>query len=126
MSERRRFTRVDFESRVIARGDGWTSTGRVADLSLHGAWIRTDDAVPLGAVVEVEIVLSEPLELSFTVESEVVRVQHGGFAVRFGLRGIPLDALEHLRLIVGTEYGDVEGVMDEFYTWLDEHASAVA
>ncbi len=117
--ERRRFTRVGFESQAILTSSTWSSRGRIEDLSLQGIRVAT----PHGAVgdeVEVTVVLSEPHELSFMVPGSVVRADGAWLAVRFDLSGIDVGTLTHLRYLVGTELGDLDEVMSEYSRWLDE------
>jgi uncharacterized protein (TIGR02266 family) len=47
--------RIDFETDVQLDGDGVTLTGRTADLSQGGTFVAVEQALPVGARVELSI-----------------------------------------------------------------------
>ncbi|MBN2797932.1 MAG: PilZ domain-containing protein [Deltaproteobacteria bacterium] len=117
--ERRAFTRVPFDCQAELAGGALRVSGPVTDLSLFGLRLLVDAPVPLGSQVVVHIVLSAPMDLSFDVDGVVARGGDGYVGVRFTTGKMDVEALEHLRLLVGTVAGDLDEVMDEFYAWLN-------
>jgi PilZ domain len=120
MIEKRRFSRVKFGARGTVSHLGASIEGSVDNLSLNGMLLLTQQTLPEGARVKVEITLdddADPLVLQIT--GFVVRAAPVGLAVQFDMDPMDLEALTVLKQIIGYNTGDPEGVMNEFYSYLD-------
>jgi hypothetical protein len=121
--DKRRFTRIPFEARAELENGDEVSGGAIENLSLQGMLVRGEASFAAGARVSIRILLSgASSELSVALDGHIVRCADGALAVQFDLRGIDVDALTHLRYIVGFALGDTDAVMDEYYRFMREQA----
>jgi len=106
-SERRRFTRVPFDTQAqITRGDQVIKV-ILLDLCLQGALIElvNGEILNRGEQVRLELLL-DGLETVISMESEVAYVQGKNIGLR--CRALDLDSITHLRRLVELNLGDAE------------------
>lgn len=99
--ERRKHTRVEFETRILLSADEIKidATGSSRDLSMKGMFLATDRKLPLGTACHVRIVLSGGVaDLELSMDATVARVEQEGLGLRFDT--IDLDSFTHLKNIV--------------------------
>jgi hypothetical protein len=113
-SEKRKFTRVKFQTEVKLTSDQTVIVSKeLRDVSLGGAFVCSAQTLPKGAMCVLEIELMGPASLlRIGIEAQVVREEPDGMAVKF--TRIDLDSLIHLRHIIAIRSGDPRGVNDEF------------
>ncbi|CAK0763649.1 Cyclic diguanosine monophosphate-binding protein PA4608 [Gammaproteobacteria bacterium] len=115
-SERRRFTRVPFDTRarVTRSGGGQSIEVLLLDLCLQGALVellKSDSSQPGSSVlnrgekVKLELFLDEG-ETVILMETEAVHIQ--GQHVGLRCRALDLDSITHLRRLVELNLGDAE------------------
>jgi len=117
-SERRRFTRVPFDTHVQVThlGSGRTIKVILLDLCLQGALVELPvKSLPEGATngifstcgekVKLELFLDE-VDTAISMETEVVHV--AGRNIGLGCRALDLDSITHLRRLVELNLGDAE------------------
>lgn len=111
---RRRKTRVRFETRVILR----TKEVEVAaeansrNISLRGAFLATDAALPQGTPCEVEILLTgSSTRLSIRVRGRVARKDKEGLGIVFD--SIDPDSYFHLRNLLLYNSSEPEEIENE-------------
>lgn len=113
MSEKRCFSRVDFKVNALLQGEGVALKGSVKDLSLHGAFLETDQLLPVGTGVEITIYLSGTTEpVVINVSGSVVRSGDGGLGCVF--EKMDLDSFAHLRSIIAYQGVSDDQVLTEF------------
>lgn len=124
MDERRRFTRVDLNSKVVVSARGVTIDGDMCDLSLNGVYVVAPGKVPLREEVKLEMVLAGPTtELILDISGVVVRHGEDGFGIRFDLSQFELDTFLHLRNVIAyLNEPSPESIMGEFMEMLKEQA----
>jgi hypothetical protein len=90
---------------------------RVENLSLHGAFLATDEVLSIGTVVSVMLNLPElPPELGLELTGEVARLELGGLAVDFKNMSGP--AFNLLRRVLEIEHPDPDRVEAELKAYL--------
>jgi hypothetical protein len=122
--ERRRFTRVDLNSKVVVSAQGANVDGDIRDLSLSGVYVIAPGKVPLDEAVKLEMVLAGPTsELILDIQGVVVRHGDDGFGIRFDLQEFELDTFLHLRNVIAyLNEPSPDTIMDEFMRMLAEQA----
>lgn len=112
--EKRKFSRVKYETMARVICPGLQFTGALQDISLYGLYVSTEAQPMIGADALIDIfpagMENEPL---VQVEGTIVRAENGGVAIK--VTRIDLDSFVHLRNIVAYNLGDVDTVMDELY-----------
>lgn len=111
---RRRKTRVRFETQVILRTKDVEVTAEASsrDISLQGVFLATDAALPQGAPCEVEILLTgSSSRLSIRVRGHVARRDAGGLGIVF--ESIDPDSYFHLRNLLLYNSSDPEEIENE-------------
>lgn len=117
--EKRKFERIDFRSEAIIRHNGTTFRAEVENLSLKGLFVRTDQKIAINEQVDVSMFFfGSSAELSFSLEANVVRITDDGFGLNF--RKIDMDSLVHSEAAVTTVGADRQGVIEEFYGFIDK------
>ena len=105
--DKRAYTRVPFETTGILRRK--PTRGVVANVSLNGLFLETEDAFDIDEAVDITIELSgtePPLRVELT--GHVVRREETGVAVQFDANSLELEAVTHLRRIVELNAEDNE------------------
>lgn len=83
--DRRRNTRVAMRTpvQIFADDSNEPIPGRLRDISLGGLFIYTDEPMPIGQTVRLEVVLYAPGDpINIWLECNVVRQESTGFAVQ--------------------------------------------
>lgn len=98
--ERRKFTRVPFETEVkISWGNQTTTFQRLLNVSLGGLLVAGDNGPAAGTTCSLEIsVKGRTSLLTIHAEGEVIRVKDGTTAIAF--TSMDVDSLVHLRHII--------------------------
>ena len=119
--EKRRFTRVDFQTSATVRSpDGRELRGQVENLSLKGLFVVSPEPVVEGLDVEVLLELSgNESRFILDLKGRVVRRETRGFAVDLVLKGIDIDTLTHLRYIIDYNLGG-DVAVDELARYLED------
>ncbi|WP_245601091.1 PilZ domain-containing protein [Marinobacterium jannaschii] len=104
-SERRRFTRIDFDAATELRTRGWTSSVQLEDISFKGVLICSDKALDLLPGDHVDIIIhlagdEEVMNLKATLAHH--HQNHYGFS----LHETDIDSMTHLRRLVELNLGD--------------------
>ncbi|MFW5862149.1 MAG: PilZ domain-containing protein [Spirochaetota bacterium] len=119
--EKRKTSRVEFDIRASIHYNGNSSEGDVRDLSLQGLFLETEQDVPAGTRLTVDISLQgSTSDLVLKVMGTVVRHENGGIAIHFD--EMDLDSFIHIRNIVSYNEGDGDKVREEFASMVKEHA----
>jgi len=111
---RRRKTRVRFETRVILRTKDVEVTNETnsRNISLRGVFVVTDVALPQGTPCEVEILLTgSSTLLSIRVQGKVAREDSEGLGIVF--ESIDPDSYFHLRNLLLYNSSDPEEIENE-------------
>lgn len=112
--EKRINTRITFEVGAIVKYNRKTLKCNVANLSLNGVLLKTEEEIPKDANVKVAIFMEGgSSKLKINLEGVVVRSGKPGTAVSF--KSIDLDSFIHLKNIVAYNEGNEEKIMKEFY-----------
>ncbi|SNB47613.1 PilZ domain-containing protein [Geobacter sp. DSM 9736] len=112
--EKRKFSRVTFSLKAFVNSRNISIKGDVENLSLKGAFIRTDTKLEPGLPVEVTLYLpgtTNPLDISVNITGTVLRVEETGLVLQF--REMDVDSFTLLKNIVAYNAGDEDQVMDE-------------
>lgn len=125
MEEKRKFSRILFETKAhIHTPDGqWQA--RIHDLCLNGAMIEQPQGLTLEQGTEVELVFTLPssdVELRMTAE---VMYQRQGF-IGLQCAFIDVDSITHLRRLLELNIGDSSLLNRELKQFIAEHDHADA
>lgn len=113
MKDRRSFSRVDFRVSALLQAEGVAVKGEVADISLHGVYIETEERIPVGTPVEITVYLSSATEpVVINVKGVVARLVPGGIGCAF--EKMDVESFAHLRSVISYQGGDESKVMAEF------------
>ncbi|MCX7821862.1 MAG: PilZ domain-containing protein [Syntrophobacterales bacterium] len=116
--EQRRFTRVIFHAKAeISTKVSISISGEVKDLSLKGAFIVSNEKLPVGQKVEISLQLpgSEP-SISISVKGKVVRTTPEGMGIDF--ESMDIDTFYVLKEIVAHNLGSEEKAREEIIRYL--------
>ncbi len=117
MKDRRSFSRVDFRVSALLQAEGVAIKGEVADVSLHGLYLETQEQIPVGTPVEITIYLSSASEpIVINVKGVVARLVPGGIGCAF--EKMDVESFAHLRSIISYQGGDESKVMAEFSEYI--------
>jgi c-di-GMP-binding flagellar brake protein YcgR len=114
--EKRKFTRVPFETTVtVTVGSKVIVSRTLRNISLGGMYLYSGDDLPTGSVCVLDIELKGPVSLLLIqAEAEVVRIDPGeGVALKF--TKIDVDGLIHLRHVIRI-YAEDPAVVDLEFT----------
>ena len=96
--ERRKKGRAHFETEVVLRTGAYemVTSAETKDMSIKGVFIKTDRKIPVGALCDIEIVLTgTSSRLSLKMKGSVVRQDKSGLGIVFDEIG--LDSYFHLK-----------------------------
>src|SRR5690606_6269068 len=104
ISERRRFSRVDFDAVVELTQGAQTWTAKLVDISLKGLLLTQSGTLPLpkDQSIQVKIVLSD--QTPITMDAEIVHQSATQLGLACSL--IDLDSISHLRRLIELNLGD--------------------
>jgi len=102
--ERRRYTRVDFNTRTCLKQDDKSFQAELLDISVNGLLVKTPSSYQLDVTrpIEVMIILSEDA----IIEMQVALVHTGSEMLGLRCEKIDLDSIAHLRRLVELNIGD--------------------
>lgn len=116
MEERRAFQRIPHDGEVELGTGGQRLTGHIGNLSLGGAAVSVDQAVPadVGDAVTVRVKLCEEISFEATLQVTWCRGSIlGGFWA-----AIDSDGLAHLKRMLMLNTGDPERAQLELLQWI--------
>jgi hypothetical protein len=115
--EKRKFSRVPFNSIAILRNRKTLTEGTIENLSLNGVMISMSERIETGQDLEIEIFLIEPAsDISIKLNGTVLRQTPEGIAIQF--TGMYLDDFGRLRDQIASSLGDKGKVIEEFIEYL--------
>jgi hypothetical protein len=115
---KRRFTRVDFQAKVVVCSKDTRTEGETRNVSLRGMYLQNFLAVPLGEEVEIEISIPDaPGGKALKTKAIAVRQQDGGTGFQFGT--MDFDAFFALQEIVARLSGTPGQVMTEVMSFVN-------
>ncbi|MCP4678908.1 MAG: PilZ domain-containing protein [Deltaproteobacteria bacterium] len=118
--ERRKFTRVEFETTAAVKSTSAEATGKVKDLSLNGMYLSTPDSIGVNQQVEIMIYLSgSSSEIFIKLRGSVIRQNEDGLGIQFEMEKIDIDALTLLRHVLAYNSKDDDQVLKEYCDFLD-------
>ncbi|MFZ5649845.1 MAG: PilZ domain-containing protein [Bacillota bacterium] len=118
--EKRSLSRVLFGTKAVIMYRGAEVDGEVENLSLNGMFIKTQQKIPDGEVVEITIHLAgDTSSLSIDLEGKVIREAENGIGLMY--QKVDLDSFIHLRNIVSYNSVDSESVMEEFLQFIKKN-----
>lgn len=119
-SEKRKFTRVPFETAVrVSTEEVNVTSSQIRNVSLGGMFIHTTERLPIDARCKIEIDLIGPASLlRIQMEGEVIRVDPEGVAVKF--TKMDMDSLIHLKHLISISAEHPEAIDNEYYKTLFE------
>ena len=83
-NEKRKFSRVPFNSTAIVRNRKIQTEGKIENLSLNGALLNMPEKIETGRDLEIEIFLIEPAaDISIKLNGKVLRHTPEGIAIQF-------------------------------------------
>ncbi|MCP4236208.1 MAG: PilZ domain-containing protein [Aestuariibacter sp.] len=105
VEEKRRFSRIPFQSKVLISNEGYSMACQLIDISLKGILVTLPanwTAKP-GDLIQVELEL-DPDDVIINMESTVAHIEkdHLGLACQH----IDIDSISHLRRLVELNIGD--------------------
>jgi len=115
--ERRKFSRIPFNSIAIVRNRKIQTEGKIENLSLNGVLLKMSERVETGGDLELQIFLIEPAaDISIKLCGKVLRQNSEGIAIQF--TGMYLDDFGRLRDQIAHRVGDKGKVIEEFLEYL--------
>lgn len=115
--EKRKFSRIPFNSIAIVRNRKTQTKAKIENLSLNGVLLQMSERTETGCALELEIFLIEPAsDISIKLCGKVLRQTAEGIAVQF--TGMYLDDFGRLRDQIATRMGDKGKVIEEFLEYL--------
>lgn len=117
ISERRRFSRVDFDAVVELTQGAQTWTAKLVDISLKGLLLTQSGTLPLpkDQSIQVKIVLSD--QTPITMDAEIVHQSATQLGLACSL--IDLDSISHLRRLIELNLGDPAAAERELSELID-------
>lgn len=119
----RKFSRVDFQVLATVAAGSRRFQGQVANLSMNGMLLKTEERLPVGEPVEIVITLAgtDP-EVAVSFSGRVSRQQEDGIGLHF--EKVDLDSYTHLKNIIAYNTADPDKVMDEIFSNIEEKFSS--
>lgn len=117
-TERRQFSRIQFDSPARLQTKAGTQDVRIVDISLKGVLVLLPDA---GVITEAEqcrltIPLTDEVHIDMTLEAAHRGAQHVGFHCTH----IDIESMGHLRRLVELNLGDADMLRRELADMADE------
>lgn len=125
--DRRRYTRVNFNAKVVFSQDERSFETTLVDVSLNGILLDTPQNYEIRAdrLAEAHIVLTDDTEICMSV-----RLVHSGSDVLgFKCESIDVDSIGHLRRLIELNMGDpdaAERVLNELVRPVNDNPQATA
>lgn len=120
ISERRRFSRVDFDAAVELTQGTKTWEAKLVDISLKGLLLTLPDglAISAGEPLHVTIILSD--QTPIRMNAEIVHQSAAQLGLTCSL--IDLDSISHLRRLIELNLGDPAAAERELAELIDSSA----
>ena len=113
--EKRSNTRILFNVSAIIKYKDKEIKGNVVNLSLNGILVKTDEEIPVGGEIIINIMMEgSTSQLTINLDGIVKRSGKSEIAAEF--KSIDLDSFIHLKNIVIYNEGDEEKIMKEFFS----------
>ena len=111
---RRNFSRVDFQAQTTLLIKGRKIDSKLVDLSLQGALVETEMALPLenGDVCDIEFTLNNGT-IVLNIKAKLVYGNNANYGFKFS--EIDLDTLTHLRRLIELNLGDSDQIRKELF-----------
>lgn len=109
-TEQRQFSRVNYKANVLLHANGEKFLGRLLDLSINGALVKTSANLALHNKVQLDIVINEKAPV-ITMHSQVVHLDKQD--VGFQCDEIDIDSMIQLRQLVNSFNKDPESQIHE-------------
>lgn len=113
--DKRKYSRVFFKTKVLIDFNNIRIQGKVENLSMKGAYVKTETSINLLTGDEINLQLNltgTTSKLVLKLKSTVKRVDSDGFGVEFSF--IDLDSFTHLKNIIAYNSGEHEKILEEF------------
>lgn len=115
--QKRKFSRVQFQSEALVKSESREVRAEVANLSLKGMFLKTEEKFPVNEAVDMKIFLSgTSSELTINVNGTVVRNEDSGLGIVFNR--MDLDSFIYLRNVISYNIDDDATVMEEFFRYM--------
>ncbi|HIJ81684.1 MAG TPA: PilZ domain-containing protein [Desulfuromonadales bacterium] len=119
----RKFSRVKFNVEATIRSGERSFRGWVENLSMTGLFLVTEERLPEGEHVEIEVELTGSMPLvTVSCNGRVLRATENGIA--FVFEKLELESYLHLKNIVSYNLDDPDKVMEEICHSIDEKLAA--
>jgi hypothetical protein len=80
----RRFTRLPLQSKVVITSKNRTFSASSLNLSIHGMFVQTREAIPVGETVEIDLLIPNvSCSPYMKLRAVVTRAEHSGIALEF-------------------------------------------
>ncbi len=112
---KRKYSRVVFETKALINFNNNRIEGKVENLSMKGAFIKTKNPINLLTGDEVNLKLNltgTTSKLALDLKATVKRIDEDGFGVEF--ISIDLDSFAYLKNIIAYNSGEYEKILKEF------------
>lgn len=113
--EQRNFTRVVFSAAAAIKCKEQVFLGDIANVSLQGLFIKTDQEIPLNLPVDVTVYHFP--STSFRLHADVVRQERNGVGLQ--IKKIDMQAFVLLRNVVAMQSMEHAAIIDETFKMTD-------
>jgi len=122
VEERRQFSRVDFQSKVVVVFSEEIHEAELIDISLKGALIKSINTIEnqQGESCTFELSL-QPSDIVLKVDALLVYKKNNQMGLKFS--NIDLESMTHLRRLVELNTGNAEIVQKELFFLVDTESS---
>lgn len=115
--ERRKKTRVRFETEVILRSKTSEIKSNVnsKDISLKGMYVRTEEKMPIGTNLDIRIILTGSTDnLFISLKGRITRQDESGLGIHFD--SVDVDSFQHLKNLLIYNAPDPDAIEQEILT----------
>ncbi|MDN3610892.1 PilZ domain-containing protein [Vibrio ostreicida] len=107
MIERRKFSRIVYQTEALLSQRGKVVTSSVCDLSLHGLLVTSDDAdsLELDSMVDVQFSLQDT-DITIALVGKIVGLNNN--VIRISIDHIDIESIGHLKRLIELNVGDDE------------------
>ncbi|MBN1848812.1 MAG: PilZ domain-containing protein [Deltaproteobacteria bacterium] len=112
--ERRKQTRVQFETEVILKSEKSEIRSNVnsKDISLKGMYVRTREKMPVGTYCDIRIILTGSTDnLFISLKGRIIRQDAFGLGIHFD--SVDLDSFQHLKNLLMYNAPDPDAIEKE-------------
>ena len=107
MIERRRFSRIVYQTQALLSQENKVVKSSLCDLSLHGLLLTSDDAdsLDVDSMVDVEFSLQDS-DISIELVGKIVGLNNN--VIRLSIDHIDIESIGHLKRLIELNVGDDE------------------